>query len=476
MRMLRDVRRARWVLGALVLAWLGVAYWQTHKSPPPGTHTSPDWQPVAQSALKFVADLTAADAYGRPLVNHAIFDEMLSVIAEARDFVVLDGPGEPLRAALIARKRAMPQLQALVIIDPLEEGYAREATGPLKALQAAGIDVVAVDLDRLRDSNFLYSSLWRIGMRWWGRGSGSGSIPNPLSAGPPRLTLRGIARLLNFKFDQRAVIVADDGAGDLAGVIASGNPVQAESADSNVALRLHGSVLRAALASELEIARFSGWRGSIAPPPDRTDAATPAPAARARVLTEGAIGAALLDHIQAAARGDAIDIAALYLADRAVIDALLGASRRGVSIRLILDPDEDASGSTRTGIPNQPMASEIVAASDGAIRVRWYRTHGERFRGQIALIHDPERLWVTLGSASLTRRALDDYDLDANVAFEVELTSALARQMLTYFDTLWNNRAPAGIEYTADAGVFADPSQVRYWVCRLMEMLGLSPF
>jgi hypothetical protein len=477
MRMLRDVRRARWVLGALLLGWLGIAYWQTHKSLAPGTHTAAAWQPVPQSALKFVADLTAADAYGRPIVNHGILDEVLSVIAGARDFVVIDCTlAEPLRAALIARKRTLPQLHVVLLIDPIEKGYGAEDTARLEELQAAGLEVVTVDLDRLRDSNFMYSSLWRMGLRWWGHGRGPGWVLNPFALGPPRLTLRGLGRLLNFKFDRRAVVVADDGAGGLAAVLSSGNPASAENADSNVALRLHGSVLQPLLASELAVARFSGWGGSIAPQTAATDTPTTEPVARAQVLTEGAIGDALLERIQASARGDAIDIAALYLAHRAVVDALLAASRRGVSVRLILDPNEDALGTSRTGIPNQPTASEIIAASDGAIRVRWYRTHGERFRGQVALIHDPERLWVTLGSASLTRRALDDYDLDANVAFEVDLTSALARQMLAHFDTLWNNRAPAGIEYTADAAVFADPSQVRYWGCRLMEALGLSTF
>src|SRR5579872_5371707 len=73
---LRDVRlrRGRWALTALLLIWLAVAYAHTHKSLPPGTHVAPEWQSVPLSALSFIADLTAADAYGRPIVSHAIFD------------------------------------------------------------------------------------------------------------------------------------------------------------------------------------------------------------------------------------------------------------------------------------------------------------------------------------------------------------------------------------------------------------------
>ena len=61
------------------------------------------------------------------------------------------------------------------------------------------------------------------------------------------------------------------------------------------------------------------------------------------------------------------------------MDELLEAARRGVHVRLILDPSEDATTLSTTGLPNQPLASELVARSAGAVHVRWYRTHGERF-------------------------------------------------------------------------------------------------
>ena len=67
------------------------------------------------------------------------------------------------------------------------------------------------------------------------------------------------------------------------------------------------------------------------------------------------------------------------LAERGVVGALLAAARRGVGVRLILDPNEAATSGGTSGLPNQPVASELVARSGGAIRVRWYRTHGEHF-------------------------------------------------------------------------------------------------
>jgi phosphatidylserine/phosphatidylglycerophosphate/cardiolipin synthase-like enzyme len=92
------------------------------------------------------------------------------------------------------------------------------------------------------------------------------------------------------------------------------------------------------------------------------------------------------------------------------------------------------------------------------------------------MIYGRDRLWLSLGSANFTRRNLADYNLEANVALDVTRSSALALQVVEYFETLWENRAPLGIEYTADFGVYADPAQTHYWLYRVMESTGLSTF
>jgi len=503
--------RGRILLLVASAVWLGTAYWQTHKPLAPGTRVASASYVAAPNAVKIMADVTAADAYGRPIVNQAIFDETLRVIGAAREFIVVDyvlvsareaaqarlvaaqdrGPYPPaasalplrpralqLRDALIARKSAVPALRVLLITDPGSDAYGRKPSQNLALLRAAGIDVVVTDLDALRDSNFLYSSLWRITMRWW---SGSAGESGRLAAW---------ARFANFKANRRNLIIADDGAGRITGMLSSASQGDDGSVDSALAVEVSGPVLAPLIASELAIARFSGWEGADAPRigagvaaaterQDAVDGAERAPgtaAVRVQVLTEGAIRDALLEHVDAAGAGTTIDIAVLYLSDRPVIDALLAASRRGAAVRLILDPNAAAFGRPLSGVPNQPAASELVAASDGGIRVRWYRTHGERFHTALAVVHGLHDVWFTAGSASLTRRSLDDYDLVANVAVEAARGAPLAEQALTYFDALWSNRAPLGTEYTTDVAVFADSSQLSYWRYRIMEELGFSRF
>jgi phosphatidylserine/phosphatidylglycerophosphate/cardiolipin synthase-like enzyme len=491
----------RGVLLAAFAALVGTGAWHSAKPLPPGLRIASAPLPVAPDDLRLLFDVTTADGFGRPVLQHAIFDEKLAMIAAARRFVLLDQfllnahggatdpastSGNPLRPlsrelteALVAARRARPELRVLLITDPVNDVYGGQPSADLDRLAAAGVEVVRTDLDRLRDPNPAYSAFWRLAIRWWsGDGRGAGWLPNPLAEGPSRVTFRAWARLLNFKANHRKVLIADDGAGGLVGLVGSSNPHDASSAHSNAALQLRGDMLRALIDSEQQVARFSGWRGEALPLPPAAPAA-PGPGAAAatvRVLTEGAILDALLEQLAATGTGDRVDVAMFYLAERNVIDALLAAAARGAQVRVLLDPNKDAFGRVRSGIPNRPVAAELVARSDGAIRVRWYRTHGEQFHAKLVAITRGGRTWLTTGSANLTRRNVGDFNLEANVAVELPSGSAPARDAATWFDTLWNNLAPAGIEYTADFGTYADPAQSRYWAFRIMEATGLSTF
>ena len=504
-------QRLRWVrrgaLAALLVPLLAIGAWHGTKPLPEGLRVASPWTDSPAGDVRLLFDITAADAYGRPVVQQQIFDESLRLIATARDFIVLDqflfnahrgsldqAPADPaaapparqlsreLRDALIAARRSQPQLRVLFITDPINDVYGGAPSPDLAALRAAGVDIVITDLDRLRDSNPVYSSLWRLGIRWWsGDGEGLGWLPNPLAEGPQRVTLRAWARLLNMKANHRKVLIADDGAGGLTGIVGSMNPHDASSAHSNTALQLRGAALEPLLAGELAVARFSGWRGDW---PRVRNAPTPAPSGarvsgatlRVRTLTEGAIRDALLEQIALAQRDDRIDLAMFYLSERRIIDALVESAGRGVVVRVLPDPNRDAFGREKNGIPNRPVASELVSRSDGAIKLRWYRTHGEQFHSKLFALHQPDRSWLTTGSANLTRRNVADFNLEANLAIEAPPDADIVQAASVWFETLWSNRAPVGVEYSTDFGTFADPAQSSYWAYRLMEATGLSSF
>ncbi len=483
--------RKRWIARAVLGLWGGVGVWNVTKPMPAGTNVSTAPVLVPAADVQFLYDLTRA----RPqqpdelIYEQRIFDEVFRIVDEARSFIVADfflvnelmgasaAAHRPLSRELaehlMARKQAVPDLQILLLTDPINDVYGGAPSPLLAELRTAGIDVVVTDLDRLRDSNPLYSSAWRLLVQWWGN-SASGGMSNPFSNDGSGITLRSWLALLNFKANHRKLIVADREDGTLAALVTSANPHDASSAHSNVALRFSGALAGHIVASEMAIARFSGWRGHIYTA--SADSTTPGGQQDVALsfITEEAIRRHLLEAVSGARNGDSVDIATFYLADRRVLQALLDAAGRGVRVRIILDPNRDAFGRRKDGVPNRPVANELVTQSGERIQVRWYRTHGEQFHSKMALVRRGDRLMVSLGSANLTRRNVGNYNLEANLAVEAGAASPLGIEMQSYFDRMWNNDGPQGAEYTAAFGAYRDEDKGKYWRYRLMEATGLS--
>jgi phosphatidylserine/phosphatidylglycerophosphate/cardiolipin synthase-like enzyme len=484
--------RKRWILWLLLVAWGSIAAWNVTKPMPVGTDVETPNFMVAASDVTFLDDLTRADATGAPIREQRIFDEVFAIVDGAESFVVADffllndmmgadsAPYRPLSRQfadhLLARKASRPALKVLLVTDPINEVYGGVPSQLFEELRAAGIDVVTTDLTPLRDSNPAYSALWRMFVRWLGNSPGRGGMPNPFDTEPASVSLRSWLALLNFKANHRKLIVADRSDGALVALVTSANPHDASSSHSNVALRFSGELPRHIVDSEIAIARLSGWSGHIPVAAMPGAPAEDADAVKLSFLTEEAIADHLLAELQATRNGDEVRLATFYLSDRRIVDELANLAARGVKVRLILDPNRDAFGRQKDGVPNRPVANELVERSDGRVEVRWYRTHGEQFHTKIALITRSERFVASVGSANLTRRNIGNYNLEANVALETNKNSTLAREMTHYFDRLWNNEEGVAQEFTAPFGAYQDADRARYWRYRLMEATGLSTF
>jgi phosphatidylserine/phosphatidylglycerophosphate/cardiolipin synthase-like enzyme len=487
----RRLRRA--ALALALFAWVAIGLWGVTRPLPPGAAVSTDFVATPLADIAFLTDTSYENGEQLPVREQSIFDEVFRIIDQAQHFVVLDfflindhrghegvvhrELSRELVEHLLARKRDRPDIDILLVTDPVNEVYGGEPLEDFARLRRAGIDVVTTRLTRLRDPNPAYSALWRIFVQWWGNSAEGGWLPNPFDAGPSKITLRSWLALLNFKANHRKVVVADRPDGNWVALVTSANPHDASSAHSNVALRFDGSLAARVLESEVNVARFSGWDRAL------DTGAEPAPAtgppetfAQVRFVTEGAIRSSLTDAIGRAGRNDTIRIATFYLSERQVIEALLAAARRGANVRVLLDPNKDAFGRVKDGIPNRPVAAELVRHSHGAIKVRWYRTHGEQFHTKLALVSLPGRLLANLGSANATRRNIDNYNLEANLDVDTMATTPLGLELVAYFDRLWNADPAVGPVLTDPFERWEDPSRLRYWRYRVMEATGLSTF
>lgn len=470
----------------LGLLWMGTAWWQLRKPLPPGIGVSGAWREADD--LHLWIDESFRDARGEWHCRQAIFDEMFRMIRQARRLVVLDifefnAPGEsevryrPLAEelchTLLERKREVPELEIVVISDPINSVYGGRATPHFDALRRAGIDVHITDLAKTRDPNPSWSALWRLAFRWLGNTPHGGRLPNPL--GPGRVTLRSYLALLNLNANHRKTLVVDHGERWQA-LVSSSNADDASSDYLDTALRFGGAAALDLLDSELAIASWSGpvrrrlhvRPGDAASLEARAHDALP----RIRLVTEGAIRNQLLEIIDAARSGEQLDMAVLFIAHRGVIHALERANRRGVAIRLLLDPNRAHFGHASPGIPNCQAACELHRAG---IAIRWYDTRGEQAHSKMMLRSGVQRpAELLLGSANYTRRSLDDLNLEADISLLAPPTHPVIREALAMFERHWGNLQ--GECFSVPFDTYADASKLRYWRYRLMEATGWSTF
>lgn len=428
----RYAHRAGFLFVAAVLAWLTCGFWNFIKPLPFGTRVTSLPARLAESQVDFIED--------EPQHQTTLHRE-LALVDRAEQMVVIDQCpiGGEMAAHLLARKRQHPNLKVVVVTDPRNEVYGGTPARRLSTLEYSGIIVARVRLERLRDSNPWYSSLWRLGVAWW---------EDPYSEIPGEITLRSTLRNLNFKSDRRRLLVADDGAGGWGSIVASGSGT--ESADT-VALEVRGQLARAIAGSELQIAAWSTEDDRLPSPPPLENRGVGS--IDARFVTESGIRAALRDAIALAAGGDSIDIAVHEIGDRRIVDALLRAAARGARLQVLLDPKPPA---------NQAVAREL-RMKGGRIDVRWRTTRPAG--GRFVLIRHGNDVWLTVGSADLTRRSLDDLNLEAAIELRMPARAAIVRAAAGAFAASWSSAAA----YAAHA----DESDGVYWRYRIEELTGL---
>ncbi|AKS42049.1 phospholipase D family protein [Wenzhouxiangella marina] len=468
---------------ALFGLYLVTAVWNVYKPLPPGLNAS--FPPRAAADVEFLVDSTWIDARGQQHQDTEIFERLFEMIDQAEQLIVLemflinefagqasDGH-RPLSGEvfdrLLAKRASHPSMDIVLITDPFNRLYGGVDAPRLDQLQEAGVLVIETRLEALRDSNPIWSGAWRLCCRWLGN-STDGWLPNPVGGEP--VTLRTYLRLLNFKANHRKALVVDQGE-TWAGLVTSGNTHDASSRHSNVALAFTGPAALDLLETMDATARLSGvaqaWRRPGAPAADDVPPAAPA---SVQVLTEAAIREAILTIIEAAGPGERLDLAVFYLAHRDIVRALESAAQRGVELRVLLDPNEDAFGRKKDGVPNRQVAHELTLAG---IPVRWCYTRGEQCHYKYLLHLDQGgQASMLLGSANFTRRNLDNLNLETQVLLRADQDHPQIQRGLRFFDDRWTNAEGHG--HSLDYEAFADEGSLRYWRYRLMEASGLSTF
>lgn len=476
----------------LVLGWLVVVgCYQLKKPLPPGIDYRGELRLTAADQVTFLHDLTFADHLGRRVLDQQIFDALFSLLEQAHHYILLDmflfnnhqgmmsssfrPLAQELTDLLIRKKREIPSISIDVISDPINSSYGGSSAKELDQLRAAGINVIITDVKPLRDSNPLYSSVWRTFFQWFGNSKNGGRFKHPFAGDGQQVSLRSYLALLNFKANHRKICVADH-RGEMVTIITSANPHDASAAHSNAAFRVTGDLWRDVYRSEAAVAAFSGGRLSLVGVEQLAKAQLSVESTlQVQLLTEKRIKHACLEIIGRAGHSDTVSMAMFYLADRQIIRSLLQAAKRGAEIRIILDPNKDAFGYRKNGIPNRPVAHELVQKSGGRIHIRWYDTHGEQFHTKMIIGRKADgTMSVLLGSANLTRRNIDNFNLESDVLVVGNQYSLVMRRVADYFEAVWHNTDDR--RYTVPYDAYAESSDSKTIQYRLQEGLGLGTF
>lgn len=452
----------------LLLIIIPILYSLNTKNPP-GTNLSSDFK---DADCEFLYDLTYLKD-GKRIHEKRIFKREMELIKNAQDFLMVDfflfndeypntmnfpSQVEEMTDLLIAKKKENPNMPILFVTDPINNFYGAYEEDNLKRLRENGIEVVVTDLNKMRDSNALVSGIYRTYLQWFGT-SGGGWIKNFFDKDADKVNVRSILKLANFKGNHRKVLISEKEA-----LVASANPHDPSAHHSNVAMVFRGKSMEDLIKSE------SIFFDKLPDVIENFKAEEVTSPYKLKVITEGKIYDEISKNIKETKKGDEINLGIFYLSEFRILRELGEAAKRGVNVKIIADLNKDAFGLEKNGSPNRPALSELKEDYPD-INIRWYQTSGEQFHTKFIYFDfkDKDPLSI-LGSANYTRRNLDNFNLETNLAVEMKKDSPMAGEMKNYYARIWNNEDG---DYTLPIEDFYESRFIMRILWKIQEKTGL---
>ena len=452
----------------LLLIIIPIIYSLNTKNPP-GTNLSSDFK---DADCEFLYDLTYLKDRKR-IHEKRIFKREMDLIKNAKNFLMVDfflfndeypdsmtfpSQVKDMTDLLIAKKKENPEMSILFVTDPINNFYGAYEEDNLKRLRENGIEVVVTDLNKMRDSNALVSGIYRAYIQWFGT-SGGGWIKNFFDKDADKVNIRSILKLANFKGNHRKVLISEKEA-----LVASANPHDPSAHHSNVAMVFRGKSMEDLIKSE------SIFFDKLPDVIENFKAEEVTSPYKLKVITEGKIYDEISKNIRESKEGDEINLGIFYLSEFRILRELGEAAKRGVNVKIIADLNKDAFGLEKNGSPNRPALSQLKEDYPD-INIRWYQTSGEQFHTKFIYFDfkDKDPLAI-LGSANYTRRNLDNYNLETNLAVEMKKDSQMAGDMKNYYARIWNNEDG---DYTLPIEDFYESRFIMRILWKIQEKTGL---
>ena len=482
----------------------------TIKNPPLGINYE---SPIRETEnAEFHYDLTYLDKDGNIQYDRNLWDATFKVVDNAKDYLIIEmflfndlynkdkehfpEFAKEYTERLVKKQQENPNLKVYILADGNNNFYGAFEHPFITSMKNAGINVIIVDIFKLKDTFPWYSPIWRTFIKPMGNPQNKGWITNFYGDMWPKLTIRNLLRALNVKADHKKVFLNEKEV-----VVSSANIHDPSYFHENIAIYTDGPIVKDVLHDLQLVAKFSDSEINVddsnketkskieidladktkirkdtmnienledknndminleenisdsqkkkqdkkktlsfnSEKNEKTD--TEGKTYKIQYLSEGAIGKYLDADIDSLKSGDELLMGMYFLADRGVIDRLIKAANRGVKIRIIFDRSRDAFGMSTNGLPNKPVSKKLKKKTKGKIEIKWYFTNNEQYHTKITLMKKTDgNVIINAGSANLIKKNIRGYIMDANFRILTTQDSKISKDIYEYFDRLWENK------------------------------------
>ena len=475
----------------------------TIKTPPLGINYE---SPIRETEnAEFHYDLTYLDKDGNIQYDRNLWDATYKVIDNAKDYLIVEmflfndlynkdkehfpEFAKEYTERLVKKQKENPNLKVYILADENNNFYGAFEHPFITSMKNAGINVIIVDIFKLKDTFPWYSPFWRTFIKPMGNPQNKGWITNFYGDMWPKLTIRNLLRALNVKADHKKVFLNEKEV-----VVSSANIHDPSYFHENIAIYTDGPIVKDVLHNLQLVAKFSDSEINVdgsdrrmenimnSGSNDKTETDektlnsenqkennvkqinneeneqnvkektsinseknsitdTEGHTYKIQYLTEDAIGKHLDEDIDSLKAGDELLMGMYFLADKGVIDRLIKAANRGVKIRIIFDRSRDAFGMSTNGLPNKPVSKKLKKKTKGKIEIKWYFTNNEQYHTKITLMKKTDgNVIINAGSANLIKKNIRGYIMDANFRILTTQDSKISKDIYEYFDRLWENK------------------------------------
>ena len=482
----------------------------TIKNPPLGINYE---SPIRETEnAEFHYDLTYLDKDGNIQYDRNLWDATFKVVDNAKDYLIIEmflfndlynkdkehfpEFAKEYTERLVKKQKENPNLKVYILADENNNFYGAFEHPFITSMKNAGINVIIVDIFKLKDTFPWYSPIWRTFIKPMGNPQNKGWITNFYGDMWPKLTIRNLLRALNVKADHKKVFLNEKEV-----VVSSANIHDPSYFHENIAIYTDGPIVKDVLHDLQLVAKFSDSEINVDDSNKETKSKiemdladktkirkdtmnignledknndminleenisdskknekdekeslslnsgkneitdTEGKTYKIQYLSEGAIGKHLDADIDSLKSGDELLMGMYFLADRGIIDRLIKAANRGVKIRIIFDRSRDAFGMSTNGLPNKPVSKKLKRKTKGKIEIKWYFTNNEQYHTKITLMKKTDgSVIINAGSANLIKKNIRGYIMDSNFRILTTQDSKISKDVYTYFDRLWENK------------------------------------